>query len=56
MSDPVSFADFCAYAESYAPFRWELGDQSDFLPEDVRGKHSVLVSLVRFWLVTKKES
>lgn len=51
MNEPISFSDFCAYAEGYTPFRWELGDQSDFLPEDVRGKHSVLVSLVRFWLV-----
>jgi len=43
--------EFERYAESYVPFPWEIVDANVLQPADVKGKHSVLVSLFRFWKV-----
>lgn len=51
MSARPSLEEFIRYAESYQPFPWEIGDDDEFQTPDMKGKHSVLVSLVRFWKV-----
>ena len=44
-----SLNDFARYAASYEPFPWENAEEGAYQAADVKGKHSVLVSLVRFW-------
>lgn len=51
MSAMPSLEDFVRHAEGYEPFPWEIGDDDEFQTPDMKGKHSVLVSLVRFWKV-----
>jgi hypothetical protein len=47
----MTLHDFERYAQSYAPFPWENSAEDAFQAADIKGKHSVLVSLVRFWKV-----
>ena len=49
MKKIVSFSSFKKYAEKYQPFPWEVN--IDTPQEDIRGKHSVLISIVRYWHV-----
>lgn len=49
MKNNISIESFKKYAEEYIPFRWELNEDSH--QKDVRGKHSVLISLIRYWYV-----
>lgn len=49
MKNNVSIESFTKYAEEYIPFSWELNEESH--QKDIRGKHSVLVSLIRYWYV-----
>lgn len=46
-----AFDSFARYAAGYQPFPWENADEDAAQAADVKGKHSVLVSLVRFWNV-----
>jgi SAM-dependent methyltransferase len=46
-----SLETFARYAATYEPFPWENAEEGDFQAADVKGKHAVLVSLVRFWKV-----
>lgn len=47
MTSPT-LEEFERYAQSYAPFPWEISEDDAFQAADIKGKHSVLVSLVRF--------
>ena len=49
MKTSTSIESFRQFAAEYAPFPWELNE--DTHQKDVQGKHSVLVSLVRYWYV-----
>lgn len=49
MNNKISFKNFKRYASEYLPFSWELNE--DDHQKDIKGKHSVLVSLVRYWYV-----
>lgn len=49
MKISTSIESFRQFAAEYEPFPWELNE--DTHQKDVRGKHSVLVSLVRYWYV-----
>jgi SAM-dependent methyltransferase len=51
MSNAVGLEDFIRYAETYTPFPWEISDDDRFQAADIKGKHSVLVNLVRFWKI-----
>jgi SAM-dependent methyltransferase len=51
MTNSPTLEEFEQFAQSYAPFPWEIAEEDAFQPADVKGKHSVLVSLVRFWKV-----
>ena len=43
----VDFDSFTKFAEEYVPFEWEVN--CDTHQEDFRGKHSVLINLVRYY-------
>lgn len=49
MHSEISFEKFKRFAVNYTPFPWELNE--DDHQKDIKGKHSVLVSLVRYWHV-----
>ena len=51
MSTSPTLPEFERYAATYVPFPWEITAADEFKPDDVKGKHAVLVSLVRFWKV-----
>ncbi len=51
MKGCLTLRKFEQYAPSYAPFPWAMSEEDAFQAADVKGKHSVLVSLVRFWKV-----
>jgi SAM-dependent methyltransferase len=51
MRSSLTLQMFEHYAQSYVPFPWENAEDDAFQAPDVKGKHSVLVSLVRFWKV-----
>lgn len=46
-----SFEEFKQFARDYQSFPWEISEEDEFQAADVKGKHSVLVNLVRFWKV-----
>lgn len=48
MNKLPTLKEFMLYAQSYVPFPWEISGEDAFQAADVKGKHSVLVSLVRF--------
>lgn len=45
----TSIESFKRFAEGYIPFPWELNEDTHH--KDVRGKHSILVSFIRYWFV-----
>ncbi len=45
----TSIESFKRFAEGYIPFPWEINEDTHH--NDVRGKHSVLVSFIRYWFV-----
>ena len=49
MPSNTNIESFKRFAEGYTPFPWELNEGSH--QKDTRGKHSVLVSLIRYWCV-----
>ena len=49
-SNMISLEDFVRYTETYTPFPWEIADDG-FQAADMKGKHSVLINLVRFWKI-----
>jgi SAM-dependent methyltransferase len=51
MTAPLALEDFIRYAETYEPFPWEVSDDHKFQAADIKGKHSVLINLVRFWKI-----
>lgn len=51
MKATVSIESFIKFAEEYAPFKWETNEHTH--QQDIRGKHSVLVSLIRYWHVVR---
>ncbi len=44
---PVDLDSFLKFAEEYVPFEWEINH--DTYQADFRGKHSVLINLIRYW-------
>jgi SAM-dependent methyltransferase len=46
-----SLEEFKRFAAAYQPFPWEISGDDAYKPADMRGKHAVLISLVRFWRV-----
>lgn len=51
MKNNTSIEAFKKFAEGYEPYPWELNE--DTSQKDIRGKHSVLVSLIRYWYVLR---
>lgn len=51
MTQSPTLASFMRYVAEYQPFPWENAEEDAFQAADVRGKHSLLVSLIRFWKV-----
>lgn len=49
MKSLLSFKAFKKFAHDYQPFPWEIN--LDTPQKDIRGKHSVLISIVRYWYV-----
>ncbi|MEI6300049.1 MAG: methyltransferase domain-containing protein [Betaproteobacteria bacterium] len=49
MKSKTSLEAFTSFAEAYSPFPWECNETSH--QDDIRGKHGVLISLVRYWQV-----
>jgi len=43
----VDFGHLKTFAQEYVPFEWEIDRETH--QEDFRGKHSVLINLVRYW-------
>jgi SAM-dependent methyltransferase len=43
----IDLGTFKRFAERYVPFEWEI--DRDTHQEDFRGKHSVLINLIRYW-------
>lgn len=50
MTASPTLQQFEQYAATYEPFPWEIA-RDETTPADMRGKHSVLISLVRFWKI-----
>ena len=51
MEDNLNIGSFSKFAEEYAPFEWEMNE--DAYQEDIRGKHSILISFIRYWYVLR---
>lgn len=49
MPNHTSIESFKQFTEGYAPFPWELNEDTHH--KDICGKHSVLTGLVRYWYV-----
>jgi SAM-dependent methyltransferase len=47
----LKFDEFKQFAESYDPFPWEISADHKSQPGDIKGKHSVLINLMRFWKI-----
>ena len=45
MEDNLNIGSFSKFAEEYAPFEWEMNE--DAYQEDIRGKHSILITRVQ---------
>ena len=51
MEDNLNIGSFSKFAEEYAPFEWEMNE--DAYQEDIRGKHSILISFIRYLYVLR---
>ena len=51
MKTSTTIESFKKFASEYDSFPWELNEDNN--QKDIRGKHSVLVSLVRYWYVLR---
>jgi SAM-dependent methyltransferase len=49
MKTSTSIESFKKFAEDYVPFPWEIDNETH--QKDVKGKHSVLGNLIRYWHV-----